>query len=104
MKRRAKLTRIYATRMTDVGAFIDRLAARLSEGDEDLFEDLRQEGRLGALFFAPKQAIDGFGFQLQIRAAVAHRIFWYATREREHGVVGIDPMVAHPTRLEARHA
>lgn len=104
MSRRARLTRCYAERLPDVAHYIDRLAARMSDGDQDLCDDLRQEGRLAALFFAPGRRNDGLDFTLRIRAAIAHRIFWYVAREHSRGLAGAlaDPSLGDTG--EVRHA
>lgn len=104
MSRRARLTRCYADRLPGVAHYIDRLAARMSDGDQDLCDDLRQEGRLAALFFASGRRNGDLDFTLRIRAAIAHRIYRYVARERSRGLAGALVDVTFGDTGEVRHA
>lgn len=104
MSRRARVARRYAAHMAQVEPMIERLAIRMSDGDLDLLDDLRQEGRIGALLFEPSEDHGILGFQLQLRAAVAHRIFHFAGRERERKAGAVRLELMRDDREEGRDA
>jgi hypothetical protein len=81
MSRHKRRTRLYRTQSRRLESFVVATARRLSDDDQDLADDLAQEGRIGAWLRADAPARTRVERARRIRRAAVNRMLRFLVRD-----------------------